>query len=310
MRPVRHVRPGSVYEITTRSIDRTLLLRPSKEVNQIILGVIGRAQEKTGVKIYALVFMSTHYHMLIGSAGADQTAKFVGMVNCNITRKLNALNDRTGSGWSRRFFSILIANDRASQERRLRYLLAHGVKERLVARAQDWPGASTLPWLVSGKPIRGVWTSFTDRYYARLRKGYVSKPGQFDTVYELQMSVLPCWRRLATPDWRTLVAEMVAEIEAEEAARCFEEHGIALEDRVLGVQAVLAAEPLGRLGRQKRSRAPSVHAVCRVVRKFSQEELRLLREAYAEASHRFRAKEWDVAFPEGTFRPGGGFVAG
>ena len=95
MRPIRHVRPGCVYEITTQTIDRTKLLRPSKEVNRIILGVIGRAQEQSGVKIYALVFMSTHYHMLIGCADAEEKSSFVGMVNCNITKKLNDLNNRS-----------------------------------------------------------------------------------------------------------------------------------------------------------------------------------------------------------------------
>mgnify|MGYP006928196613 CR=1 FL=1 len=51
--------------------------------------------------------------------------------------------------------------------------------------------------------------------------------------------MLPCWRELATPEWRARVAEMVDEIEAEEAQRCVEEHGLALEDRILGVPAVL-----------------------------------------------------------------------
>ena len=309
MRPIRNIRAGCIYEITTRTIDRTMLLRPSKEVNKIILGVIGRAQEQTGVKIYALVFMSTHYHMLIGCADSDEQASFLGMVNCNITKKLNDLNKRTGSGWSRRFRAVPVSKDRTTQERRLRYLLAHGVKERLVARAKDWPGASSLPWLLSGTAIRGVWTSFTERYHARRRKGYVAKDGEFDTVYELKMSVLPCWRELTSPEWRALVAEMVAEIEADEAQRCVDEHDMALEDRVLGAEAVLAAHPFDRLAWQGRSHAPSVHASCRVVRKWMKEELRALRNAYAVASFRFRSGEWDVEFPLGTFRPGGGFVA-
>ncbi len=77
MRPIRHVRPGSVYEITTRTIDRTLLLRPSKEVNRIILGVIGRAQEQTGVKIYGLVFMSTQEEQrMLCEAYAEASHRF------------------------------------------------------------------------------------------------------------------------------------------------------------------------------------------------------------------------------------------
>ena len=45
MRPRRGPNPGQLFEITPRSIDRRLLLRLSKEVNDIIVGVIGRAHQ-------------------------------------------------------------------------------------------------------------------------------------------------------------------------------------------------------------------------------------------------------------------------
>ena len=304
MRPRRGPNPGQLFEITTRSIDRRLLLRPSKEVNDIIVGVIGRAQQHYDVKIHTFVFMSTHYHLLATFACADDKSRFIGFINCNITRKLNALNERSGAGWQRRFTAIGVSKDRCTQERRLRYLLAHGVKEKLVRRAQDWPGASSLPWLVLGKPIHGVWTSFTARYHATHRKTHVPTPGEFDIVYVLRLAVLPCWRAMSAELWRRLVAEMVAEIESEAC-----EERVALETEVLGVEAVLAAEPLSQLPRQRRSRAPSVHAVDAAVRRHLKEQLRLRSQAYDEASQRFRDGEWDVAFPSGMFRPFGGFVA-
>ncbi len=308
MRPLRHIHPDHMVEVTTRTLDGMKLLRPSKEVHRIIAGVVGRAQEQCGIELYAFVFMSTHYHMLLGCKDAEQQSNFMRMLNGNLSKKLNDLNGRTGSTWARRFRAIPVSNDRATQRRRLRYLLAHGVKERLVRRCKDWPGLSALPWLLKGTPIRGVWTSFTARYHARRRAGYVPVPGEFDTVYTLQMSVLPCWRELDAPEWRAEVASMVADIEAEEAARCLEETGQALEAQIVGADAVLAADPRERLAWQKRTRAPSVHAVAKAVRKRMRAELAALREAYAEASARFRAGERDVAFPAGTFRPLGGFV--
>ncbi len=308
MRPIRHARPAHMVEVTTRTINRTKLLRPSKRVNDIIAGVVCHAKKQTGVEVYAFVFMSTHYHLLLGVTDAKQQSNFMRLLNGNITVKLNDLNRRTGAGWARRFQAIPVSNDRATQERRLRYLLAHGVKERLVARCRDWPGFSGLPWLLDGKTIRGVWTSFTDRYHAQRRVGYVPTPGEFDTVYVLEMSVLPCWRQLSAPAWRARVAELVAEIEAEEAERCLEETGRTLEERVIGVDAVLAAEPSDRLPWQKRTRAPSVHAASNQEYQRWCWELALLREVYQAASERFRAGERDVPFPLGTFRPLGGFV--
>ncbi len=42
-RPLRHIQPNSTLEITTRTIQGRLLLRPSKELNRFILGILGRA---------------------------------------------------------------------------------------------------------------------------------------------------------------------------------------------------------------------------------------------------------------------------
>ena len=303
MRPLRGPHPGQMFEITTRAINRRKLLRPSKEVNNIIVGVIGRAQKHVDVQLHAFVFMSTHYHILLTVKSAEDMSKFIGFINCNVTRKLNALNRRTGAGWARRFRAIGVSNDPCTQRRRLRYLLAHGVKEKLVRRAKDWPGASALPWLVLGKPIRGIWTSFTARYHATHRKGYVPRRGEFDIVYVLKMAVLPCWQAMAPERWRRLVAELVAAIEAEAA-----EEREAEGSEVLGADAVLAADPMSQVPWQRRTRAPSVHAVDPAVYRLFQEIIRLRRLAYAEASARFRAGEWDVEFPAGMFRPLGGFV--
>ena len=306
MRPRRAPNPGQLYEITTRVRDRLMLLRPSKQVNDIIVGVIGRAQHELEVdmQLHAFVFMSTHYHMLATFGSAKDQSKFVGFINGNITRSLNELNERRGGAWDGPFKSIPVSQDRPTQEYRLRYILAHGVKEKLVRRAQDWPGASSLPWLLREEAICGTWTDLTASDRAERRKGHVPTPGEFDTEYELQMTTLPCWQALPPEEWRGLVAETVEEIEAEaEAER------VALGVEVLGVEAVLAADPYAKIPKQRRSRAPSVHALDKAVRKLLTEGLRALNMAYTEASRRFRAGEWDVVFPAGMFRPLGGFVA-
>lgn len=304
MRPRRGPNPGQLFEITTCSLDRKLLLRPSKEVNDIIIGVIGRAQLHVDVQLHAFVFMSTHYHLLATAASADDMSKFIGFINCNITRKLNALNKRSGSGWSRRFHSIGVSRDRCTQQRRLRYLLAHGVKENLVRRAQDWPGASSLPWLVRDQPIRGVWTSFTDRYRATYGKDVAPRAGEFDTIYTLKMTPLPCWEAMSPALWRRLVRKMIEELETEAT-----EKRVAQCINVLGARAVLAADPQSRILHKSRTRAPSVHALDPRERATLKAALRLRKAAYEEASQRFRSGEWTVTFPAGMFRPSGGFVA-
>ncbi|MCO4762958.1 MAG: transposase [Myxococcales bacterium] len=303
MRPLRCPFPLYCYEITTRTINGEFLLRPGEEVDPIILGVIGRAQEQTRVRIHGFHFMSNHCHFLITVRNAEQKSKFMRLVNGNLSKKLNDLHGRRGTMWHRRFRAIGVAPDEETQMARLRYIMAHGVKEDLVEKVGDWPGVSSLPWLLYGEPIYGVWTDFTARYNARRRKSYVPTPGEFDTVYEVRMSPLPCWSETSTDVWRQSVRNLAAGIDAEAAQRRTES-GV----RVLGAAAVLAADITTRVPLRSRRRAPSVHASRAVVRARLKAGLRAITHAYMEASARFRDGEWDVEFPEGTFRPLGGFV--
>ena len=60
-RPLRFVPSGSPVEITTRTIQGRLLLRPSPELTDIILGVIGKAQNLYEMTIHTFVVVSTRW---------------------------------------------------------------------------------------------------------------------------------------------------------------------------------------------------------------------------------------------------------
>ena len=281
MRPLRRSLPSGLYEITTRVANGQLLAKPTPEVNDLILGVIGHAMRAHQVKLHAFVFLSNHYHLLVSIPDSKTMSDFMCLLNTNVSKELNEINDRDNAMWSRRFRSIPITADRASQLFRLRYILAHGVKENLVAKVSDWPGASSLRWLRDGTALFGKWIRRTELYYARRRKGFVENIDAFTTIYPIEMTVLPCWQDVPEHQWRHEVRTMIAEIEAEaEAER--RRHG----RRPLGVAAVLAQDPFTRV-KSKRSRAPSVLSVDKVARTALRAELKardaMWREAAAEA---------------------------
>ena len=304
MRPLRtRPLPGGMREITITTINDQLLLRPSPEVNRAILGVIGRAHVNNPcVRVHAWVFVSTHYHMLISADSAADISSFIQFINCNITIRLNHINERRGKMWGHRFHGIDVTADAATQRWRLRYLLAHGVKENLVARVDDWPGATSLPWLRDGVELFGIWTSYTDLGNAMRRKSYVEVPGEFDTRYRLRLTVLPCWAQMAPAEWRTCVRDIIAEIEREHYERREAENTVPL-----GVAAILGADPHARLRPKRRRKAPLAHAPLADLA-ILRERRRETREWYTEASEAFRGGDWDVDFPPGTFRPLGGYV--
>ena len=55
---------GALVEVTLRTIQSRLLLRPGPAVNEIILGLLGRAQRLYGVRCCSVVFLMTQSEYL------------------------------------------------------------------------------------------------------------------------------------------------------------------------------------------------------------------------------------------------------
>ena len=91
-RPLRFVPADALVEVTTRTIQGRLLLKPSPELTDIILGGIGKAQGLYGMAIHAFVLVSTHAHFLLSPSSAGQLAKFMQFVNANIAKEAGRLH--------------------------------------------------------------------------------------------------------------------------------------------------------------------------------------------------------------------------
>ena len=181
--------------------------------------------------------------------------------------------------WERRFRAIPVVGDRFTQMWRLRYIMAHGVKEGLVARVDDWPGVSSTPWLRDGTTISGVWTSHTDETNAKRLKGYVEIPGQFDAVHEVQMTPLPYFAQTPQQEWRAAVRELLQNIHDEfDAAR--EAKGTV----PLGPERILGTDPFARVLRSKHGRAPTVLALDATLRREAIAQLQALEAQWREAA--------------------------
>ncbi len=297
MRPLRRSLPGGLYEVSIRVTGQHLLLKPGQTLNELVLGVIGRCQhgkDGIGVRLHALAVLSSHYHMLVSVDDSQCLSNFQRFVNGNIATRVNKLLGRTGAFWERRFRAIPVVGDRTVQLWRLKYLMAHGVKEGLVERMGQWPGASSNAWLRDGTPLKGVWTDYSAMSNARRRKGYVEIPGQFDTVYELQMSPLPCFADTPATQWRSHIEQLVADIHADR------DLAQAKDPRpVLGVAAILAADPFSRVLRGSHGRAPTVLTNDASLRRTAIRELRTLEAIWREAAAKIAA-----ASPPNAIRPG------
>lgn len=285
-----------MVEVTCRTVQGRLLLRPSPHFNELALGVLGRAQARYRMVVHAFIVLSNHLHLLLSPESPQQLARFMAFVEANLAKEAGRIHDWRGPFWSRRYQAIAVADEDTAQIDRLVYILRHGVKEHLVARPQDWPGPHGVTALIEGTALSGLWIDRTLEHRLR-RKGREFDLRACCSIESLLLSPLPCWRELPEATFRARVEELVAEVEAE-GRRLARERG-----EPVGRDRVQRQHPHERPMRSKRSPPPFVHAACKAMRLAMVEAYRAFVVAYRAAAARLRAGDRLVLFPDRAFPP-------
>lgn len=258
---------------------------------------------KYPLRVCAYAFASTHFHLILDVDDALQLARFMGYVNSNLARKIGRLLHWRDKFWSRRYQAIVISSEAAAQTERLKYVLAHGVKEGLVEKVADWPGVHCAQALMTGETVQGYWFDGTQEYAAR-RRGEKFDPMRYATRETLVLSPLPCWKHLPEEQRRKLVADLIAEIELEAAA-----HRQRTGSQVMGASAVQGQHPFDHPKRSKSSPAPLFHAASKGVRLELYAMYGWFVATFREAAEKLRAGDRMARFPAGSFPPALPFVA-
>jgi hypothetical protein len=297
-RPLRFIPSGSLVEITTRTIHGRLLLRPSAELTDIILGIVGKAQALYGMTIHAFVFLSNHAHLLLSPASAGQLARFMQFVNANVAKEAGRLHDWRDRLWSRRYRAIVVADDEAAHAR-LRYVLAHGAKEGLLASPAAWPGPNCIAALTRGELLRGTWFDRSKESLARQR-GETVFPAQFATTFDVTLGPLPCLQHHTTDQRQAEIRRMVDEIKAQAAVENKEKGRTPMT-----VEQILAQDPHSKPASTDRSPAPFVHATHDSTEQEYRVAYRSFVDAYRAGALRLRERDREIRelFPLGAFPP-------
>lgn len=278
--PLRWFTPGTVYEVTTRTIQERFLLRPGRVARELVLGVVARGLLLyQDVSLYAFAFLSNHFHMMASATDGAQLSAFIGYVNSNVAREMGRIHKWRGPFWGRRARATPIVDDE-SLVARLRYILSQGVKEGLVERPEEWPGATSTPWLL-GESLQGVWIDRDVERRAR-RRNNMTDPSDYTATYDVRMSPLPCWSDLdrdqISERTRMLVEDIVAEARANRTAP------------VLGADRVLAQDPHASPSDPASSPAPLCHAATSTARRAFRAAYRAFKSAFFAAATAVRAR--------------------
>ena len=292
-RALRLTLPDVPYFVTNRTIQGRLLLKPSPFVNNVIGSVLAKATKRYDVEVYAFVFLSNHFHMII-KAAPDQLSPFIAYVESNIARKIGPEVDWKGKFWHRRFSAEPILDDQAL-ENRLGYIFAHGAKEGLVEKPQQWPGLTCFPELLRGFRRTFLWHDATAQYQARQR-GDMRPREAFQVPFPLKLTPLPHWRDLPGNEQQKKAKAIlrIAEQQAKEAMA---------GKSPLGVRKVLEQHPHSKPQRSKHSPRPWCHATTLRAKKAFRKLYKEFVNDYKEAAHAFLTGDAHVEFPYHSYRP-------
>ena len=283
--PLRNKDPNIYRIVTIRTEGAHLWLRPSKDINKIIGGILARYSEIFEVVIYAYVFLSNHYHLLIKSpkSNADE---FLENVNRELARRLNWKNHRNGKFWSRRYSEQEVPNEDDLLEAFL-YITTNPIRHGMVEQPGSWPGMCSY-----GQSLTEVAPTYAFYHYSR------EEAEERTTYHTLKLTPLPQHEKLSkkerTTEIRKIVQERVSQI-----VRDRRESGSGF----LGVERIKAQDPWSKPLNVSRSPRPHCYSKdASVQREFRRAEVRR-RERYSEASIRFRLGDLLTIFPDFTHKP-------
>ena len=283
--PLRSRDPSRFHLITIRTEGQVLYLRPSKEVNKIVGGVIARYQEIFKIQIFALTVMSNHMHLVV-QAPEGNLDEFMENVDREIARRINYKHRRRGRFWSRRYRAQAILNE-ADLEEAFLYTVTNSVKHGGAKHPEEWLGLCSYEQNISEKTKR----------YPFYRYSEVDKDKRI-TYHDLNVSPLPRLKNLELKERSKIIAELI-----EERTENLIEVRRSKGQGFLTPEQVREIDPFSTPRVSNHSPSGNCYSKdAAVIREYKLIEARR-RISYALASLRFRLGELSAVFPDFTFKP-------
>lgn len=169
-RTARIVVPNYPHHVVQRGHNRGDVFMTSGD-RLAYLDTLREFRELLGLRLYAYCLMSNHVHLIV-DPGADATtiSSLMKRLAGRHTRRINRLEQRTGTAWDGRFKCSVIETGRYLLACH-RYVDLNPVLARMVARPEDYPwssyrvltGCVPSAWLDESPTYRALGASATER---------------------------------------------------------------------------------------------------------------------------------------------------
>lgn len=278
-------------------------MRPDSLVNEIIGAILARGVRLHGVQLFDFVFTSNHFHLIVAAPSPKAFVRFMQFLLSNIAVKVGRWVNWRARFWDRRYSCEPILDDDAFLAR-VRYIKAHGVKEKLVARIEDWPGLTTQPEQLDGAVRSFPWRSWT-KLWLELKRGIRKTLGRVERysregVEEMETLVLtpyPGWSQMSAAQRRDESVKIIRDVN--------EQYNWTKDPERKLVKRLQGQSPLTRPKLSNHSKRPKCHASSEGQWLAYVLQYKAVVEAYRDAATRWLAGEWSAKFPDGCLIPAG-----
>lgn len=191
--------------VTRRCTQRQFLLRPHKDTNNAFIYCLAVAAQKYEIDVIDFIQMSNHLHDALFDRFGNGPA-FYEHFHKLLAKCMNATLGRWENFFASEQVCVVRLPTREALIDKLVYIATNPVKDGLVERVDEWPGAAGYRALMSGKPLRAT----------RPRK-FFARDGAMPDEVTLHLTIPP-----ELGDRDEILAEVrrrVAEVEHEEARK-------------------------------------------------------------------------------------------
>lgn len=140
----RPVYAGDIVHFTHRCSGQLARLRPSKEVNNIVIYCLARAARRHGIEVLAFVFMSNHLHIVLRDP-KGKLPLFGQDLHSTLARALNFEQETGGYVFGPGPYRKQTLVTPQSLYKEMAYVMANPVAADCVREPCQWPGKITLP---------------------------------------------------------------------------------------------------------------------------------------------------------------------
>jgi putative transposase len=281
----RLVIPGRTYMVTRRCTQRQFLLRPDPDTTQAFLFCLAYAAKVSGVLVVAFLAHSNHHHTIdVDKEG--RLPQFLETFHKLMAKHQNAHRARWENFWASESSSIVELLDADDVLAKMVYALTNPVKDHIVERADQWPGASSLRANLDGTVMS-----------ARRPWRFFRREGGLAESLTLRCHRPPGFEHLSQMQWRQVLEDAVRAVEKRAASE-----RRAGGRRVLGRHAVLHQRPTERprTHEPRRALSPRVAATNKWARIEVLQRNKAFIAAYRTARDLWQAGKQAV-FPAGTY---------